>query len=150
MSQPLGHRDRADAEADEQDLGRTGARVRPALQSRDEPRHGDVQEPGGGEGQRVGQGPHGLLQGEVGDEGAQDRGNPGGQVQHQRPALGEPGMDQEGEVPDPVRDLVGGDGEGGEQPQRGVLEEGSRDQHPVQGVVDAVPHQYEHARGMAA
>ena len=89
-----------------------------------------------------------LAQREVGSQRTCDGGNAGREIQQQRAALREPGVDQERKVPDPVRDLVCGHGKGRQQPQDPVLEEGRGDQHPVQGVVDAVPDQDQHARGV--
>src|SRR3984893_5054306 len=52
MSQPLGQSDDRNAEADEQHLGRAGARIGAAVQAGDEPGDRDVEKPGGGESQR--------------------------------------------------------------------------------------------------
>ena len=61
-----------------------------------------------------------------------------------------PGVHQQGKVPDAVRNLVGRDGKGRDEAQRDVVEKRGRNQHAIEGVVDAVTDQYQDARGTLA
>ena len=138
--------------ADQEDLRGAGARDRPGACSPGmRPGDGDVEEPGRGKGQRVRQRAERLPQREVGDDGAQ-RPRPGrwrGSAPAPAAATSRraPGC---AKVPDAVRDLVRGHGEGGDEAERGVLEEGGRDQHAVEGVVQAVTAQHEDTGGAVA
>jgi hypothetical protein len=56
-------------------------------------------------------------------------------------------MQQQSEVADAMRDLVGRDRQRGDQPQRHARQKRSRNQNSIQGVVDAVANQDENAGG---
>ena len=85
-----------------------------------------------------------------GDDRPEHRGEPGGQIQNQRPLAREPRVHQQRKVPDAVRNLVGGDGKGRDEAERDVMEKGGRNEHPIEGVVDAVTDQYQNTRGTLA
>ncbi len=59
-------------------------------------------------------------------------------------------MHEEHEIAEPMRDLVGGNGEGGQQAQGPVLQKGGGNENAVQHVVNAVPDENQRAGGLVA
>ncbi len=59
-------------------------------------------------------------------------------------------MNQDREVPDPVGNLMRGDGEGRHQAERKARQKGRCDQHTIQCVVNAVANDDQHARRRSA
>ena len=138
MRQTLSPRNRSDSQSHEDHLGQARPGIGPAVQRRDQSRHGDVKKTTRGQGQRIRQRAEGTLQAEVRRYSPEDRGQSRGHVHEKGPAPGHARMDENREVPDTVRDLVGGHGKGRHQPEWEAGQEGGRDQHAIQGVVDAV------------
>ena len=63
-------------------------------------------------------------------------------------ALSKPSIDQYGEIPQLLRQLMGGNGDRGCDPQPGVLDKRCSDDHAVDEVVDAVADQVDISEGM--
>ena len=102
----LGERDDRYPEADQNHLDRARTRVGASVQPGDEPRDGDVEEAGGREGERVGQHPECASKSPPRRDRADHRGEPGREIELERPAPRQAGLHQDGEVPHAVRDLV--------------------------------------------
>ena len=120
------------------------------MQSRDETGDRDVEKSRGREGERVREEPERMAQAVVRRDRPDHRGDAGGEIEQQRARAREPRVHQDGEIPDAVRDLVRGHCESGHQAEGEAAEEGRGDQHSVERVVEAVPHQYQDARGLLA
>ena len=81
---------------------------------------------------------------------ADDRRQAGEQVQRQRTAARHARMKQHGEVADFLRNLVRHDGERGHDAEVHVGQEGRRDQHAVEHVVQGIADQHQRTARLAA
>ncbi len=115
-----------------------------------QPRHGDIEKARGRQGERVRQHPQHAPQSEIRPNTPQHRRQAGGHVQQQRAPLRHARMHEQREVSQPVRDLMGGDGERSHQPEGPVLQKGGCNENSVQHVVDAIADEHEHSRRLVA
>jgi len=148
--QPLRAGDDSDSGCDEHYLDGTGPSVGASMEPRDETGDRDIKETGGCKRERVGQRSLRLAQSKIRHYCAENRGDPGREIEQQRPRARQPGLHEDGEVTHPVRDLMRSHGESRQDAQLHTAKKGCGDECAIECVVQAVANQYQHARGTIA
>jgi hypothetical protein len=138
MRQALRPGDRPHTQAHQHHLGKTRARVGPAMQTRDEPGDRDIEETGRCEREGIRKRADSPLQSEVRGDAPDDGGQPGGHVHDQGPPARHPRVNEDGKVPNPVWNLMCRDRERSHQPKRETGQKRSSDQDAIESVMHAI------------
>ena len=143
LRQTLGRCDHRDTGRDQSHLDRARAWIGAAMETRDETGDGDVEETRGRESERVRQRTLRLTQSKVRHYCAEHGSDAGREIEHERPRARQPRLHEDGEIPDTMRDLVCGHGEGREDAQLHTTQEGGSDERAIERVVEAVAHEHQ-------
>ena len=118
MRQTFRPGNRSDAQPHQDHLGKARTRIGSTVQPWDEAGHGNVKEAGGCERKSVGQYTEGPLQAEKCRYASEDRRKSGRHIHDEGPTRRHPGVDEDREVSDAMRDFVRRDSKGRHQTER--------------------------------